>query len=246
MSNNTTADTDACDPTWITSDPCADRLKCLEFDGISDYMQVPELNLNSNTLTITAWLKRSGSQTDWAGIVFSREGTAAEGLHFGAKEELRYTWNNNSTWDWDSGLVVPDGLWTFAGLVIEPTKATMYMSDGATWDSATNAVAQLVQSFDGTTEIGRDNNGVEDRRHFTGRIDDVRIYNKSLGVGEVLGLAGVSTSFYAPLEVPTNLVVRVPDPATDPNYYPSNPDIVNFQDYDVLAEHWLEGPILWP
>jgi hypothetical protein len=79
-----------------------------------------------------------------------------------------------------------------------------------------------------------------------GKVDDVRIYDRSLSVGEVLGLAGISTSFYDPLEEPTNLVVRVPDPAVDPNYYPSNPDIINFADFDALADKWLEGPTLWP
>ncbi len=78
-----------------------------------------------------------------------------------------------------------------------------------------------------------------------GLVDDVRIYNKSLSAGEVLGLAGLSVSFYDPLEIATNLVPRVPDPAVDPNYYPSNPDIINFGDYDVLADNWLEE-VLFP
>jgi hypothetical protein len=29
-------------------------------------------------------------------------------------------------------------------------------------------------------------------------------------------------------------------------YNPANVDIIDFLDYDVIADHWLEGPILWP
>ena len=58
-------------------------------------------------------------------------------------------------------------------------------------------------------------------------------------------LTGLSVSFYDPLDAPGNLVPRVPDPAVDPNYYPSNLDIVNFLDFDVLADDWLTEA-LWP
>jgi hypothetical protein len=240
-----TSEADANDPTWITTDPSPDRLRCLDFDGINDSVQVPDVNLNSNTVTITAWIKRAGMQTPWSGIVFSRDGTQAEGLHFGELNELRYTWNNNDTWWFESGLIVPDGLWTFAALVVEPTKATLYMSDGTTYSSATNAVDHIVQPFDGVTLIGLDDNGPADQRLFAGRIDDVRIYNKSLGLGEILGLAGISATLYDPLDATSNIIPRVPDPAVDPNFYPANPDIIDFRDYAAFADGWFET-VLWP
>jgi hypothetical protein len=226
---------DPCDPTWVTNDPCSDRSRCLEFDGIGDYVQVPDVNFNSNTVTITAWVKRNGTQAPWAGIVLSREGTSPEGLHFGDIDDLRYTWNDNDTWWFESGLIVPDGLWTFAALVVEPTKATILMSDSITYSSATNAVEHVVQTFDGTTEIGRDNNGPTDKRLFDGRIDDVRIYNKSLDLGEILGLAGVEATLYGPLEAVSNIIPRVPDPAVDPNFYPANPSISGTMPHLAMA-----------
>jgi hypothetical protein len=78
-----------------------------------------------------------------------------------------------------------------------------------------------------------------------GAIDEFRYYDYALEAGEVAVLAGLQGSIYFPLDVPTNLVPRVPDPAVDPNYYPDNPDIVNFEDFDVLADNWL-AEILWP
>jgi hypothetical protein len=225
---------DACDPNYSMS-----------FDG-TDYVEIPVLNLNTNTATISAWVKRAGDQPNWAGIVFCRGDNTTSGIGFrdGLKtsHNLSYHWDGWFWW-YDSGLTIPDSQWTFTSLVVEPEQATLYMSDGTNWDSATNVDYHGPDEFDANTYVGEDPQG---GRMMVGKVDDVRIYDRSLSVGEVLGLAGVETSFYDPLEEPTNLVVRVPDPAVDPNYYPSNPDIINFADFDILADKWLEGPTLWP
>jgi len=225
---------DACDPNYSMS-----------FDG-GDFVEIPVLNLNTNTATISAWVKRAGDQPDWAGIVFCRGDNTTSGIGFrdGLKTSHNLSYHWDGWWWWyDAGLTIPDGQWTFTSLVVEEEQATLYMSDGTTWDSATNVSYHGPDEWDANTSIGQDPQG---GRVMTGKVDDVRIYDRSLKVGEVLGLAGVSTSFYDPLEEPTNLVVRVPDPAVDPNYYPSNPDIINFGDFEVLADKWLDGPTLWP
>jgi hypothetical protein len=225
---------DACDPNYS-----------MNFDG-TDYVEIPVLNLNTNTATISAWVKRAGDQPDWAGIVFCRGPNTTSGIGFrdGLKTSHNLSYHWDGWWWWyDSGLEIPDGQWTFTSLVVEEEQATLYMSDGTTWDSASSVAYHGPDEFDANTSVGQDPQG---GRVMIGKVDDVRIYDRSLNAGEVLGLAGLSTTFYDPLEEPTNLVVRVPDPAVDPNYYPSNPDIINFSDYDVLADKWLEGPTLWP
>ena len=42
----------------------------LSFDGKEEDVEIGPLNLNSNTVTITAWVKRNGDQSGYAGIVF--------------------------------------------------------------------------------------------------------------------------------------------------------------------------------
>jgi hypothetical protein len=63
--------------------------------------------------------------------------------------------------------------------------------------------------------------------------------------GEILGLAGVEATLYGPLEAVSNIIPRVPDPAVDPNFYPANPDIIDFRDYAAFGDGWLET-VLWP
>jgi len=160
----------------------------LGFNGSSDYATVPALNLNSNTVTVTAWVSRNGSQNGWSGIVFSRANGTTSGLHFGTANELRYTWNNSSsTYNWNSGLVVPNATWTFVALVVTPSNATIYMQPlGGSMTSATNTVANSVSGFTGVTDIGQDPAG---GRFFNGSLDEVRIYNTSLSSTALTALA---------------------------------------------------------
>ncbi len=68
-----------------------------------------------------------------------------------------------------------------------------------------------------------------------GIADEVRYYNYALSQPEILTLAEAT---YIPLNSPANLVKKVPPGGP---YDPSNPDIVNFKDFSVMAEQWLYG-----
>ena len=165
----------------------------LAFNGTSSrYVSIPALNLNSNTVTIAGWVKRSGTQNASSGIVFTRASSAACGLHFGSANELRYTWNDaGSTYNWNSGLVPPDGQWTFVALVITPTDGTLYLQPlGGSMTSATNPVANTAAAFNGVTRIGGDS--LNTARYINASVDDVRIYNASLSAGEIASLAKVT------------------------------------------------------
>ena len=231
-------------PTWVTpgvQEPnAADPNYALDFDGIDDYVEVPPLDLNSNTVTISAWVKGEIPQVSWAGIVFSRNANSCAGLSVGESQTLAYHWNWDN-WSWDSGLVLPDNEWIFVALVVEPMQATLHMSDGITFSFATNIVSHDAEEFDGLTYVGWDQEG-SSNRYFNGLIDDVRIYDYCLSTGEIMGLAGVEGIVYVPNELRTNLVPKVGDEGV---YNLDNPDIINLRDYAVMADSWL-AEILWP
>ncbi|MCP3904868.1 MAG: hypothetical protein GY715_14675 [Planctomycetes bacterium] len=163
----------------------------IAFDGVGDAVGIPPLHLDTDEITISAWIRRSGSQPSFAGVVFCRGGSTTAGISCGSANELRYHWNDAAaTYGWNSGLVVPDDTWAFVALVVEPDHATMYMHDGTTMLSSVNAVAHGIEAFDAVTHLGWDSTSAA--RHFGGVIDDVRIHDYALDTAEITSLhAGI-------------------------------------------------------
>jgi hypothetical protein len=259
-------------PQWV-NDPC--RGWCLEFDGEAgfsggeestnlggDYLVVPPLNLNSDTVSFTMWVNpnptfgKTGQEflDGFTGLLTTRgargnvSSDGAAGINFGGGSGfvydgmLGYTWNQNSssTWNWDSDLFPVNLQWNFVAITIEPSQATAYQVDDVNMvlELATNVIPHQVQYFDGNSIIGGDLNG--SLRFYKGRMSDVRVYDRTLSVAEIMGMAGVSGTVYVPLDSPADLIVGDKDPC-----YPTVDDIIDFFDYAEFSESWLEDK-LWP
>lgn len=158
--------------------------KGMRLDGVDDKVNVPPLGVTGNTFTISGWVKRNGNQADWAGLVLSRTSgsNAGSGMMLGPDNDLRYFWNE-SHWGYSSGLILPDNRWAFVAVVVEPSKATLYLHDGATLSSATHDAAQSSATLNGDWHLGYDTVGVA--RYFKGDMDDVRMYYRSLSPAEI-------------------------------------------------------------
>jgi hypothetical protein len=168
------------------------------------YVTVPPLGLNTNTVTITAWIYPTHVQ-DVFNSVFKWQNeldTDAAGLGFGPTENaagmaaLGYTWNSNSaaTYNFNSGLFPLVNQWSFVALVITPEDATLYLYyiDPNTMlpdlYSAVNPLTNQVESFDaGTTLIGSDPDSVESRT-FYGDIDEVAVFNQAFTSDQILAM----------------------------------------------------------
>jgi hypothetical protein len=204
------------------------------------------MDTNSNTITITAWVKREPQGHIYDGIVMSSTGGEGEegytaGLQFGADTdtwetnyELSFMWTGLS-WGWHSGLFVAPQQWTFTALTVAPDIATIYMYDGSLMLAARNYDNYLAKPWNAPFHIA-------DQMQYTGRffpgaIDDVRIYNRALSPEEIVYLAqGAGTSADFTLE------------AWRANANPTGPghdDIVNYIDFAMMAENWLTE-VLWP
>ena len=239
---------------------CAD-----ESGQVLPYVEIPPLNLNSNTVTMSAWVKRDGDQCDWmTGIIFQRDGDTTAGLCFGnkdvARNDLAFNWDDmQDAWNWDTGLVTPNQQWFFAALVVEPDQGTIYLYDG-TWSSNTKTTTQgfAPEPFAGVTCIGQDMH--RQPRNVIGWIDDARIYNYSLSQSEIESIVttGEPNDPYCwyKLDEGGGLIAHdsgsggmiyhpVPSAA---NYVDDEPEYhryVNFKDYDYLARNWLKE-VLFP
>ncbi|UCF44387.1 MAG: LamG domain-containing protein, partial [Planctomycetota bacterium] len=247
-------------PSWTSdvpgvldpNDPCY----AMDFDA-NDYLEIPNSPANqfvgTQNMTITAWVKPEASMGEWdfPSIVESRvdrgEATMkATGFGFGKWGELIYWWNNDY-WTYSSGYYPAVGAWSFTAIAVEPTKGTLYYGDGNSVSASSNIAAHgALVDWDTTytNYIGVNSNNADPNWYstFQGKIDDLRLYNKTLPIGEIMGIAGVAGEVYVPNTSIANIAPKTPPP-TNPD--PNDPDIVNFLDYDVLAGNWLEQ-FLWP
>jgi hypothetical protein len=152
----------------------------------NSWITIPALNLNTNTMTITAWIYPLGSQVAYAGLVFCRSGSTVAGMNIdGTGAGLGYTWNNNSsTWGWSSGVQPPANQWSFVALVVQPVGATLYLLNTNGQQAATNSVANPNQAFAGTGTIGTDTYASA-ARVFNGVMDEVAVFNDALTLAQI-------------------------------------------------------------
>jgi hypothetical protein len=152
----------------------------LIFNGTSDAI------LCTGTTTVTAatflcWIRRNGTQGTYDGIIFSR-GTSTTGMGFYSSNQLGYTWNNAAnTYNWASGLTIPDLTWCMVAVSITPTSATAYLCQSSGTTTATNTVSHTSTTLD-DIKIGIDEFS---SRYFTGNIGIAQIYTTALSSVEI-------------------------------------------------------------
>jgi hypothetical protein len=153
------------------------------------FVSIPALNLNTNTVSFTGWVKANGPQVSSASLLMSRWVGTQAGLTIDVAGGygLSYTWNNDpSTFNWASGLSLPDSDWAFVALVVQASQAVLFVADDTnyqTFASATNVLNHANQAFDGPTLLGEDLAYLN--RFFIGAIDEIAIFNRALSSGEV-------------------------------------------------------------
>lgn len=150
-------------------------------DGGTSIVEVPALNQTFTEITITGWV--NGVPTgNWSGIIQSRDGTQPIGLGYRADSgELTYTWNDNNanTYNFVSGLAIPENEWTFVALRVTPDAGTLYVGAAGQLNSAVNAIPHAEQMNPTVWHFGKDN-CCDTTRNFQGAIDDVAIFSQAL------------------------------------------------------------------
>ena len=185
--------------------------KAASFDAGGGVVRIPALNLNTNTVTISGWVKAStDSETLGAGLILCESASTYAGLTIDGVNGglgLGYIWNNDqNTFNWsptgDGGLpTLPssaDNQWAYVALVVQPNQAAVYIcasNNPAGFAGATNLFTHVNQAFDGATLIGTD---VKLNSSFAGGIDEVAIFNRSLSAGELYTQYGAAVGGLAP------------------------------------------------
>lgn len=179
--------------TLTNMDPSADFVQGvfgqgISFDGLNDGVAVPDLGVNSNTMTFSGWI-RGNSFANTPGFIFDRDppGSFAEGLWADPGGNLRYTWSNDFP---GSTLTMNTGEWTFIAMTVSPAQLIVYKGtrDGGL-QSQTYNTGYATQTLNDLW-IGQD---PASSRFFDGLMDDVRIYERTLTPADIQAL------FEAPL-----------------------------------------------
>ncbi len=172
----------------------------------NSHVTIPPLNLNTNTVTLTAWIKPAAPAA-FEGLIFCRGGGTVAGMNFtgafdaNGNPTLGYTWNNEAgTYTWNSQIAPPPGIWSLVALVITPTNASICILNTNGLLSSSHAYSHVVQAFSANTLIGED--GIAGgNRQFDGTVDDVGIYAKALSQSQLEQMFGAASgiSGFAPV-----------------------------------------------
>lgn len=167
--------------------------EALEFNGTSQFVEVPALNTFTDTLTLLGWVRLNGSQNDYAGLLFHR-GSQTSGMNISTANRLGYHWNNAAATYNHTGPSIPDGQWALVAVVVEPTRATLYVgTTNGVLTTTTNLTTHPPVAFDGAFRLASDSGSSS--RYFRGGLDEIGIWNRALSrdeIGSILtnGLAG--------------------------------------------------------
>ncbi len=203
----------------------------IDLDGVGDYVIITGSNTPggpfdiNDTITVACWIKIAEFDKEWQTII-------AKG---------------DSAWRLARDNETDDALQFFcSGLLMDGVRGTIKVDDGQ-WHHVAGVYdgSKLYLYVDGIIDVSEDSSGKinntagnvyigenEDQmgREWKGQIDEVRIYNRALSHGEIVSLAGES-----------QVLQPLPRPKVD--LYEDGK--VNFRDYSILANSWLEET-LWP
>ena len=150
------------------------------FDGSNDYVQCTG-SLTVTAATFVAWIKRNGNQDAYDGILFSR-GTSVTGMNFYTSNQLGYHWNGNvNTYNWSSGLTVPNLTWCMIAVSVTSTSATAYLCQTGGTTTATNTVSHGSSLLD-DIKLALDDAAA---RYFNGNIAIAQLYNTALSAADI-------------------------------------------------------------
>ena len=160
--------------------------KVLTLSNPGDYaQQASPLNITTNTITLSCWIKPNGVQSATSGIIFSAN-DGATGLDYYGTGTLGYTWKDDpGSYNYNSGLTVPINVWSHVALVVTATNATLYLNGVPATRTAAHATATFNQAF----LMGMDR---YTSRTFKGLMDEVCIYNRALSINEIRELMNLT------------------------------------------------------
>ncbi len=168
----------------------------LSLDGIGDAVDVPLLG-TSSAMTISMWVNSSvDTTTVQFASMFHSDGWEAGDVHW-RFSYARVDGGFYGVPNLSGRSRVKPNVWYHVAAIVTPTEWTLWL-DGLRDGVASIATPAAVTMGDGLIGAWLDTDGVTISRNFTGKIDDVRFYNRALSQEELAWLAGRTGPFAKP------------------------------------------------
>ena len=168
-------------PSWVTGQIGPYALSLSHASG--QYVHVPDLPVTGYPFTITAWFKVSSNTSGTiaslnAGAV-SGSGNSRYELYYNNNQVCIYTQDGIGDFDFPCGGSISTGVWyQFTGVFASTSSFLVYLNGSPITSGSTGCSFSSPIEFD----IGVDSAAVN---YFDGTIDDVRIYNRALSLGDI-------------------------------------------------------------
>jgi hypothetical protein len=175
-------------PTWATGQIG----EAVSLNGTDNYVDAGnDVNINSNQMTISAWVKTANSNQN--AYIGNMRFNGISGYVLDATAGVFYWGNGTSQQSWSpSGVSPPDNKWTLITVVMDGNRL-YYYKNGALAATTTESISGNVGAGAYTLKMGRDA-GIANY-FYNGSMDDVRIYNQALSASQI---AQYFTSNYTP------------------------------------------------
>jgi len=204
---------------------------------------------NSTNATMVAWVYPNiATEASQTGLAVERASAQNDGLYYGSTtggvntpNTLGYTWDNGPgsspyTYNYNSGLNIPQSTWSMVALVITPSNAVFYVCNtNAGIITATTNQPNIYQSWGYDMTIGTDIYGIISRA-FGGSMSSLAIFSNSLSALQI------ATLFYAGASQGEPMILNQPASVT---VYPGGTAVftVNAFSSETLYYQWEAGTL---
>jgi hypothetical protein len=168
-----------------TTDRFGTANKAMNFDGVDDYLSVANNNTLSgfNEVTISAWVSHNQGASLGAIIAKWYQQTGQDTYELAMSNTTLGAWNNNNA---VTGIFISNNLvvnaWYHIVYTHDSSGDKLYING---YLAASNTVTGSIIYSSNNLLIGADSNLGVPGRFFNGKIDDVRLYSRSLSRLEV-------------------------------------------------------------
>jgi chitodextrinase len=175
-------------PTWALGKVGS----AVNFNGVNNYISLPNIDVVGTGITIAAWVKLSAADTSSDYRIISKATTWSEDDHWwmlgttnsaGTKLRARLKAGGVTQTLVASSGNLSVGVWHHAVLRYDGTTMKLYL-DGVEVGSVSKT-GTLDTNVSAPVNIGR-NPGTPDTGYINGSVDEVRIYNRALSVAEII------------------------------------------------------------